>query len=291
MKKKTLLTIILAASFVVSSIVFVTSVMVTTGFSEDVYWGFTIGGAVNAPIDKEQGIFETTEEFNNLDVKITSSYTIIKSSDTNETRVILKTNGGDRVKLEAEVRDDTLYVSEKWTRIVGFQWTNTSVRIEIEVPEKQYNNVSIQVTSGDVNTSEMLLDCEKLNVKVTSGDVVYTGEVGAYDINVTSGDVALYGAVGRGNIEVTSGDVKVRYAEWNDALRLKLTSGDVRVELPPESGIRMSSKVTSGDIRYAFGDQSGKIGKVDNVRFGGDNEQSVNINMTSGDIWFGYWEN
>jgi hypothetical protein len=280
MKRLTKLTLVFTAIFVVSSIAFVISVVATTGFRSDLHWGMIMDLGDNFVSDDRY--VELNDDFLNIDLRITSSAAVIRRSADSTTRVTLKT-GSNRVHLEAEVRDDTLYISTRWARAIGIQWSSGKTELIIELPERQYERVAVSVTSGSVDSKSIQIDTDSLEVKVTSGDVnldVLTRS--EFGVKTTSGTVNLNGVSGKGNIDITSGNVAVRYVEWNDSLRIRTTSGNAEVVLPPESGIRVNSRVTSGRVEFRFGGDSGSFNTISGARFGGDNVQDVDLHLTSG---------
>jgi hypothetical protein len=284
-------TIALAVVFAVATAGFIATTVATTGFNSDMNWGFVFDWDwdwdTNAVGGDRTVEFAEEEVFSNLDLRVTSAATVIRQSADGVTRVSL-TASGNRVSLEAEIRGGTLFVDTRWARTIGFQWNfGSRTELTIELPERQYEQISIRMTSGSVDTRSMSIDCDVLNVRVTSGKVHFTGTVASeFSVDNTSGSITLQGVSGRGNVKLTSGDVTLHYADWNDSLRVRATSGNFEAHLPEGSGIRVNSRVTSGRADYRFGGESGRFDRVSNARFGGDNVQDVEINLTSGNVRF-----
>jgi DUF4097 and DUF4098 domain-containing protein YvlB len=280
------LTIIFAAVFAVSMAGFIITTAMTTGFRWNMNWGLNF----DRDLEFSDGFgfhAEFEEEFSSIDLRLTSTRTVIRLSHDDVARVALTVAGELTVSLDAEVRDDTLYISTRWARTFGFNWFTGSSDLLIELPQRHYERVSIDVTSGKVDTHSFIIECDNLRVTTTSGDVnldSFTHE--EYSIKSTAGSVNLYGVSGRGNVELTSGNVVVRYSEWNDSLNVRTTSGSAEFILPEGSGIRVNSRVTSGRAEHRLDGESGRFNTVSNARFGGENVQDAEVNVTSGNVRF-----
>jgi lia operon protein LiaG len=279
------LTLIFAAVFVIASGGFAVSVLATTGFHADLNWGITLG-AFDVNLRGGDANYTFREAFDNIDLRVTSMTTVIRRSPDDFAHVTLLA-GNRRVRIDAEVRGNTLRVRTRPAWSIGFQLNLGKTELVIELPERHYSQISLRVTSGSIDTDGMGLESDFLNVRTTSGTVNVTGfTADGFRINATSGTVNLNGLSGSGDIRTTSGSVTVRYAQWNDSLNLRVTSGNAEIHLPSEAGIRVNSRVTSGRAEYRFGGESGRFDSVTNARFGGENVQNVDVNLTSGRVRF-----
>jgi DUF4097 and DUF4098 domain-containing protein YvlB len=260
--------LILTLALVAATILFTVSVMLTTGFSTEMYVG--IGRNNGGDADFE---FPESESYSNISIFVTSSEAVIRPSQDGITRVIYTTMGVS-ANIEAEIKDDTLHVRERWVRTIGIFSIRNSSKLIIEVPEAAYNNISLSITSGSLDTRGVNLECNSINMKITSGRMNVGGITAEdYSINCTSGNLTFDNASGKGNVRVTSGSVTVNYDDWNDSLTVNVTSGNLTFNLPAGAGMNLDSRVTSG-----------RVG--DNLTGIRDNIQDVNVRLTSGSVRF-----
>ncbi|WP_448542398.1 DUF4097 family beta strand repeat-containing protein [Roseiflexus sp.] len=159
-------------------------------------------------------------------------------------------------------------------------------------------DVTVETTSGDVRLDAI---GGALTVETVSGDVTLrNGRVRRARVETTSGDVNLGGV--RGPLEATSisGDISVRDVvegpvEVNTTsgrisgagalsvdLNLSSVSGDVQLDLPADTGFRLSIQTISGDID-APGLRGGGVRSEWSATLG-DGAHTVNITTTSGDV-------
>jgi hypothetical protein len=173
--------------------------------------------------------------------------------------------------------------------------TTASGDVQIEAID---GDVTIETTSGDVRLDAI---GGALAVKTVSGDVTLrNGRVPRARVATTSGDVNLSGV--RGPLEATSisGDISIRDVVEGPVnvnttsgrisgagalsvdLSLSSVSGDVRLDLPVDTGFRVSIQTISGDI-----DAPGLRGGGRRSEWSatlGDGAHTVNITTTSGDV-------
>ncbi|MCL1882099.1 MAG: DUF4097 domain-containing protein [Oscillospiraceae bacterium] len=229
-------------------------------------------------------ITEIDEIFSNVNIHGVSSNIVIAASDDEKTRIEFS-HSNNLASLETIVQNDTLYVRERWRRGIQLFGINARVNMRIWLPKRQYDNIYLRLTSGSLATENFTLDSKNLNTRITSGRI--EADVSVYEnytVRVTSGTVDLNGVSGNGEVRLTSGNVTLRYVKWNESFKANVTSGDLNIHLPENSGIRLNSRVTSGRIHYELGDDSGRIGTASGINFGGENIQTAELNLTSGRI-------
>ena len=157
-------------------------------------------------------------------------------------------------------------------------------------------------TSGDVRLEDV---AGKLEVNTVSGGVkLEDGKIDGATVNTTSGDVNLDGVAGPINVGTISGDVAVRdghstqlaisttSGEFNysgdlapgQPNTINTVSGDVKLELPEDSGIRLDTSTISGDISNDFdlSDRAEGLRSLKGVV--GDGSTNLTVGTTSGDI-------
>ena len=194
---------------------------------------------------------------------------------------------------------DTLRIRYEKPGIQLFSFSNQEKNLTVTIPENMvFENVSIDVTSGDVNLP-LSGKSGKIEVSSTSGNISIEGEdAGSILTESTSGNIhvlmnnvsdfkadATSGAIEAeikkaDNIEVesTSGDVTLSVSAL-DQLDVDTTSGNVRAALPQTPGFTAEFDTTSGRVEYDL-----PLEKKKNSYICGDGSGEVEIETTSGNI-------
>jgi DUF4097 and DUF4098 domain-containing protein YvlB len=231
--------------------------------------------------------FGKDEKYSNINLNVESARTILKPSNDGVTRVSYRNSDSDS-GLKVEVKNNSLNIEEEsgWG-FFGWGWFGEHRELMVEIPEKDYEKISLKISSGSIHTEFSNIKCGKLSVSATSGEVKINGiKTDKYSANCASGSLNLNGMSGEGDVNVSSGEVTVRYDEWDSSLKIKVTSGSANFYLPPNSGLKVESKVASGEIKYRLSENSGNLDTVEGVAIGGDNTQDVNISVASGEVNF-----
>ncbi|WP_160646670.1 DUF4097 family beta strand repeat-containing protein [Chengkuizengella marina] len=173
--------------------------------------------------------------------------------------------------LVLEERGDMLQIELKEKNIffnVGF--VINKVDLQVEIPQKLYDSVKVDVTSGDIDVAQ--LQANDLTLSTSSGDVTIE-ELNASDVELTatSGNISAKNGVISSNmlIETSSGDIDTENIISN-ILTLEVTSGNIEFTnnevktstLQTSSGNitiyndehkgDIKAKTTSGDITIDF---------------------------------------
>ena len=182
---------------------------------------------------------------------------------------------------------------------------NKSHEVKIYLPEKKYQSLKLNCTSGDINISKEISfnNCE---ITTTSGDIEFShsGMV-EMKLSTESGDVHFNSVRGgNANIQTTSGDIRMGNIT-NTSVFAYSTSGDISVN--NSTFKHLNAKTTSGDIKadkthaeewVGFNSTSGDInaydmrcGEIHYISVSGDikfdmveNTGTVDLETTSGDI-------
>lgn len=253
---------------------------------------------------------------------ISSSDVEVCYSDTEKIRVVYcgAENEVDDSTVTAEIKSDTLLIKQE-NRITWFQW-GVNRLITIYVPESFNGKFDYACSSGDLvftenfNFSEitsssssgdlkaMNLNCETFKATCSSGDinlgalqageftfVLTSGNISAQELHgdgklsLTSGEVTIDAFYGKGAFKTVSGDIQLEIYEATGDVEVKVTSGDVRVNIIEGTAFLCDFSVTSGDIRTDFASSNSE--KSEHSYTGSIGENPVNtlkIGTTSGDI-------
>ncbi len=189
-------------------------------------------------------------------VEIGSGITSTRTTDTDQTEVLVEGRDADRVTVEQRGEQIVVKADDRRAGFLAF--------------------------GSDVSVSVTLPHDSDLTVKLGSADLVAVGRYGAVHVKSGSGDLALDDVTGDAVVLTGSGDVRVNSSAAD--LRVKSGSGSVTV------GRALGSTViTSGSGRVAIDsahhDTVAKTGSGD-VRIGAAT-RSVSVSSGSGDLEVG----
>ena len=169
----------------------------------------------------------------NLDVSLSSENIIIKeTSDTSSIEVEIYCNY-KRFAPEVSVSGSTLYI-ESVKRGSGFFVDTTGYKCTVIVyvpPKKDFDEISINASSGDINIERAISAKSDITISVSSGDI--TSEKGLFADNIkvsaSSGDIDLYNIDADDfKAETSSGDIEIRKFTGGTG-KAHSTSGDIQI--------------------------------------------------------------
>lgn len=139
----------------------------------------------------------------------------------------------------------------------------------------------MRTASGDLEVRGRAL--ASLEFGSASGDLRVRDGCGDVIVDSSSGDVRLAGLVGTLSATTSSGDV---FASWSvppGRVVVETSSGDISLELPPDTLLRGSARTGSGEIRSQFGGLAEKSGRR-LVWDGPAGACAIDIGTSSGDV-------
>lgn len=292
MKKALIISIIV---LVVGAIAFGISVA-ATGIREGQGIGISIGG--NPFLGTGEAIGSNTkagdikaytfnESINDIQLITSVAETDVKVADVDEISVRYETETGGFV-FSARVEGDKLIVKEQGGYLISiFNIGEKKSKLEVILPEKEYEDVEIITASGNTDIEKLV--CKDFDSVVTSGYSKY--DVFASDINITttsgcvevtnctdrkankitldsvsgshtisgflcdefkfnsvSGCIKAEGISGKGSADIVSGEIKISYAEWDNDLKLNAVSGEFDITLPEDAGVEIDLDALSGEV-------------------------------------------
>lgn len=216
---------------------------------------FAIGGKTNMGIGSTEyvtEVFEIEDEFTNISVTALTSDITIDRSDDGKCRV--EFFQPDYMELEAGVNNGTLEieVNEDDPARLVFNIMSKTPTIKVYLPEEVYEDLSIDVTTGDI----------------ILGGISYGGSV---DIKVTTGDIGIGNNVsddltyGDLNIEVNTGDIVIDNVGCQDLI-YNVVTGDIQLR----------------DVLAA--DNINITGTTGDLTFDGCDARRITVNLVTGDI-------
>lgn len=297
MKKALIICIII---FVVSVVAFGVSVA-ATGLREG---NFAVAIGLDKVLDKDFDIdtdlgeratkhFDFANSVNDIELDIASSTTLVTVGDVD--KITVDYTSDNRHNVNARVDGDKLVVEESTNFVVTFiNWDlgNSDADLVITLPRKEYDDVTINAASGEVEIKELvsknfdansasgnmnynifaedikistlsgnvqLNNCtdrkaKKLKLTSTSGDHSVSGFMTEkFAFESTSGCITADGISGEGEVDITSGEIELAYALWDNELDINAVSGSIDVTLPFDSGVMVELSAASGGVDVLLG--------------------------------------
>ena len=164
-----------------------------------------------------------------------------------------------------------------------------SADVELFLPRRHWETLSISTASGDVDIDREGLDVDQLSVKTASGDlnvrlracgrlcfksasgdldlegscanlqaetmsgdISLRGQLENAVLNSASGDIELEGLVNRFHGGAMSGDVSVETSQLPQVMEMSSKSGDCTARLPDAGPFTLRFKTVTGEADFAF---------------------------------------
>lgn len=288
--------IISSIIFVVSIIAFGISVAVTglreSNFSLAIGFDKVLNDKLpeltNTKIEPMTHHFDSKEQVKDIEIDILSADAVIEVADVDEITVDYKGDTGNVI--ETYVEGNTLVVKETENFVVtliSWDFSGNGSNLKITLPAKEYDDVVINVASGDIDINGLI--SRHFDANSASGDLDYnifaddikvstlsgcveltnctdkkamslhlTSTSGDHEINgftadkfvfdSVSGCISASGISGKGEVNITSGDIELVYSEWDNDLEISAISGSVDVTLPEDSGVIVQLSAASGGV-------------------------------------------
>lgn len=269
-------------------------------------WNISVLGKM-----KKFKVDETEEhEISNIDnmyIKTVSTDINIIAASDNKVKAHfygeISTNN-EKIKPHLEVNDSgkKLNIIIEYPKVLNLS-INSNAKLDVYIPEKYINDISLSTVSGDVYIDKLKVDefeykttsgstkiedltCKESEFRSVSGDVKIKSLVSEEsDFNTTSGEVYIDSFAGELEGGSVSGSFNVNYKEFNNDIDIHTTSGDVELKFPKNAEFNLNFKTVSGDFSNAFpmkiiGKESsrnieGTVGEADNT---------IRIKTVSGDV-------
>lgn len=262
------------------------------------------------------------EKVTDISVSVTNADTVIKYGEGDSIKVTYNKNFNNGYQsFRAEVRDNKLIIKENIFTFLYFGGNRNT--LEIILPEKDYNDVSVANVSGNLEIDGLI--CKDFDSVLTSGNADYSifGETirlntvsgssevrnctdreaktvsldnvsGTHTIsgfmaekitiNTTSGDVTAEGVSGNVKVNSVSGRVNLGYARWDGDLKIDMVSGDCDVTLPEKSGVDIDFDRVSGDLRVNLDGNKTNLSGSTETTIGNENIHRIDADVVSGNI-------
>lgn len=235
--------------------------------------------------------FERTESFNRteveeIEVDVSSADIQLLASESDSIEVRYYGNSNHREKVEkafyATMRDNALDIGTKST--VNFGISFQDLNLEIAVPKKQLNNLTINSSSGDVQVEG--LKAKEMELKLSSGDIHFKN-VQSPHINIRTSSGSVEGEKVKGDLSVgtSSGDIDLSKHSLNQNVDVHSSSGDIRIQASEEpSSLYVQFDSSSGEAEIDFPMQFSSMDESHVKGTVGEGEHTVQVNTSSGDF-------
>lgn len=236
--------------------------------------GILIKGMYLGPGEPYVNSLKFKENVSSVNIDLASGDVDVFKSNDNEVKVIEKSQGNGKSKVNIDVAGGELRIKEKSRFIFVFNIFNRKTNIEVYLPEKVYERFKVDSTSGNYLISDLTI--KKVDIESTSGKMELNNITSDdLKVDITSGKAKIDGSSKKVEVDMTSGNVDIKSNTELEALDIDMTSGSVSVILPKSSNFAISSDITSGKIDNEFE-------RINNVEKG--NKAQFNIALTSGKV-------
>jgi DUF4097 and DUF4098 domain-containing protein YvlB len=192
-------------------------------------------------------VYEFTEDFDSIHMNL----------DTADVRFVLAEDGVCRVECmeseklgyTVEAKDGVLNVSvkdnRKWYDYIGM--FNFSRPMTVYLPKTQYDRLSIDVSTGDVEIPDGL-SFGKITLNGSTGDVsIGRVTVNSLDIEISTGEIALGGVRATNmTLKTSTGEISLTDVCVEDTLSVENSTGGVN--LTDVISYRMKVECSTGDV-------------------------------------------
>lgn len=153
--------------------------------------------------------------------------------------------GNDGMRLDINKNMTLNEIGNRIGRMMG-RWMQTRHEVIVELPEDLYAALTIAITSGDVDISDVALS--QLSVTTVNGDIqvrVPQGEkpLSMLTLQSTNGDIEAEAEAEQCMVKSVSGDIELNGRM--DQLTIHTTNGDIELEAEVES---FECRTVSGDV-------------------------------------------
>lgn len=260
------------------------------------------------------------EDVEALEIRLTNGD--IRLGRTDETDVVIEIEGDVQDVKTMLKENGVLSVTQGNTASAAFLFMKGIRRtnVELGLPEKLWESVSISTTNGDIDIEDELA-CRQLKVTASSGDLslecvsgenmelkLCSGDIKGDDLNgnlhaesksgdieisgcldrceifSASGDVEFEGASREMNCSSTSGDVKLSLEQLPEKLKGNSVSGDCGIILPAGQGFHLSYRTVSGSFSTDIPLSGRMEKKCGDVFYGETVCGDISLSSVSGDI-------
>lgn len=274
MSRKMIIWLVIAASLILIGCAIFGGVMTM------IKWDFTKLSTVKY----ETNTYDISEDFK--DISIVADTADIEFVLSEEASVVCYEEKNSKHKVE--VKDGTLVIEidhkKQWFENIGINFG--SPEITVNIPKGEYGNLTVNLTTGDVEIPECF-SFEGIDVKTTTGDVeLLSGSAGDVKLKTTTGDISVEetSAVSL-DLSVTTGEVFMESVKCEGDIKISVSTG--RTELDDVACENLISNGTVGtlDLSDVRADSKFSIKRTTgNVNFEDCDASEIYVKTTTGSV-------
>lgn len=253
-----------------------------------------VGGAIaigfaymNNKDEIEEKTYELTDDFEKFNINLSTADLSFKKSEGGAKRVVVKERKKEYHTVE--VKDGTLSIQivdeVKWYEKI-FRFHFNSMKVEVYLPEGEYNDLTIKTATGDVYVPAAF-SFNSAEVKASTGNI----EVGSTVTNnmrltASTGNVHYHDATAKNlNIKTSTGNITVKDVAINDQVTLNASTGRIKTE--NLTCVNMNAETDTGDVSLTNVLVNSNIEihtDTGDVTFSDSDAQSVKVKTSTGDV-------
>ncbi|TDL30316.1 hypothetical protein E2R51_19160 [Jeotgalibacillus sp. S-D1] len=246
---------------------------------------------------------EVTDNIESIELDIASVETELVPVDSNSIRV----EGTKKTEIKLDASRDKIKI-EAGKKGLGFFSFGSDEVVTIYLPEKYAGSMAIKIGSGDLNTTSFSeknpltltalslnigsgesimghIDTEEFSFNGSSGEVTIESLVTKMgDVDLSSGDIDLASYKGPLKANVSSGEFNAVFDELNDDIEVKVSSGDVNLDLPDNADFELKGNASSGSVSTSFDLKNQQLTDKSISGTYGKGTHKIVLKASSGDI-------
>lgn len=231
-----------------------------------------------------------SENLVSLEIHLTNGSIHIRNTDGEYDFVEI---AGETEEIETVLKEDGLLsITQGNTASAAYFFTRGMRRsdIEIRLPKKFWNQISITTVNGDIMIEEGLRS-ENLTISTTSGNVVTDQSFGSYTaLRSCSGDIRFCGESKDLDCSSTSGNVQISLPKMPEKTKGNSISGDCEVRISQDTSFRLFYRTVSGKFETDV-PLTGSLGeKCGNAVYGNGDGGEIQLSSVSGKLGLGFLE-
>ncbi len=242
--------------------------------------------------------------YDSLEVRVVDASIEVIPARRNNTVITLTGESNRRLYLDLNTSRGhaEVVVKQRWPRLLSFNTRNRNLRIVVEVPDREFDEmlfksvsgrivikdirgsaVAASSTSGSVEAAN--IQVQSLDLKSVSGSVTArNNQAGTYALRTTSGRITLNADRGSVDASSVSGSLTIVLQRLTGDVEARSVSGSVQLNLPTSSDARLSMSTVSGNIRPQVSMESTDFSSRSVQGVIGRGTYAVNVKTTSGAI-------
>ncbi len=202
----------------------------------------------------ERKSYEVDQPFAHIQIEGMSNTVRLVPAQDGKCRVVCSES--EKISHTVSVEQGTLTIvshdRRRWYEHIGVFWgVQSELSTTVYLPQREYEDLSIQCASGDVSVPADFT-FTMVQIKTASGEIEYAAPAkGDVTLHAVSGDIDAAGLTARAlELHTTSGDVDLSQSQA-DSLSVQSTSGTVKLRSVRAAGAADVTTV-SGEIELEY---------------------------------------